>query len=217
MGMLTQYLIEQNKNLKVVEIDNESVTYLNQKWPELEVLSTDFLKMNLSEVFNGESFSLIGNFPYNISSQILFKALDYKEIVPDVAGMFQLELAQRVASEPHTKAYGVISVLFQAWYDIQIEFKISPGVFNPPPKVTSAVICAKRKDTSDIGCDQKLFTRIVKASFNQRRKTLANSLRQLNIPKEILNQNQFAKLRPENLSVSEFVDLTNSLHSEMDL
>jgi len=214
MGMLTQFLLnKKDYHVKVVEIDPESVSYLQQNYQDLEVMSNDFLKMDLSDVFDRNEFAIIGNFPYNISSQILFKALEYRHLVPNVAGMFQLELAERVASQPHSKSYGVISVLFQAFYDINIEFKISPSVFNPPPKVNSAVIFASRKAEDDISCDHKLFTRIVKMSFNQRRKTLANSLKQLNIPKEILNQNQFAKLRPENLSVSEFVQLTNDISS----
>jgi 16S rRNA (adenine1518-N6/adenine1519-N6)-dimethyltransferase len=216
-GMLTQFLLAQpDFNIKLVEIDKESVAYLTQHYPDVNISSEDFLRMNLNSVFDSEQFGVIGNFPYNISSQILFKVLEYKELVVNVAGMFQLELAQRIASAPHSKAYGVISVLFQAFYDIQLEFKISPKVFNPPPKVNSAVIFAQRRQNTDLACDTQLFTRIVKMSFNQRRKTIANSLKQLNIPKEILIQNQFAKLRPENLSVDEFVELTNSLHPELN-
>lgn len=216
-GMLTQFIQEiPDVRLEVVEIDKESVEYLNGHYPNLKVHNSDFLKMDLSTMYNGEPFAVIGNFPYNISSQILFKVLDFKENIPNVAGMFQLELAQRVASEPNCKAYGVISVLFQAFYDIQLEFKIPPTVFNPPPKVNSAVIFATRKSEIGLECDHKLFKQIVKMSFNQRRKTIANSLKQLNIPKEILIQNQFAKLRPENLSVQDFVELTNSLHSELN-
>jgi 16S rRNA (adenine1518-N6/adenine1519-N6)-dimethyltransferase len=216
-GMLTQFLLAQEGyHTKVVEIDKESVAYLTEHYPGLEILGNDFLRMELRPIFDSESFGVIGNFPYNISSQILFKVLDYRDLIANVAGMFQLELAQRIASAPNSKAYGVISVLFQAFYDIDIEFKISPGVFNPPPKVNSAVIFAQRRKNESLSCDHRLFTRIVKMSFNQRRKTIANSLKQLNIPKEILIQNQFAKLRPENLSVDDFVELTNSLHSEMN-
>jgi 16S rRNA (adenine1518-N6/adenine1519-N6)-dimethyltransferase len=216
-GMLTQFLLaKENTNLEVVEIDRESVDYLRKHYQQLPIHGSDFLKMDLSQLFGNESFAVIGNFPYNISSQILFKVLDFKSQIPNVAGMFQLELAQRVASAPNSKIYGVISVLFQAFYDIKLEFKIPPSVFNPPPKVNSAVIFATRKEASKLDCDHKLFKQIVKMSFNQRRKTIANSLKQLNIPKEILIQNQFAKLRPENLSVEQFVELTNSLHSELN-
>lgn len=211
MGVLTQYLIADGHDLRVVELDTESVDYLNVHYPELEgrIISADFLKLDLKEYFGDKAFCVIGNYPYNISSQILFKVLDYKDQVPCCSGMFQREVAQRVAAPPGSKTYGILSVLLQAWYDIEYLFTVPEHVFNPPPKVKSGVIKLTRNGVTDLGCDEKLFKTVVKTSFGQRRKTLRNSLRSMvgNNP-DVLNMPIFSK-RPEQLGVSEFIELTN--------
>ena len=208
MGVLTQYLIEnQLDKLQVVEIDTESVEFLKNKFPMLEghLVHGDFLKYDI----NGENAAVIGNFPYNISSQIFFQILKYRNNVSECVGMIQKEVAERIAAGPGSKTYGILSVLLQAWYDIEYLFTVHENVFNPPPKVKSAVIRLKRNNVKELGCDEKLFVTVVKQAFNQRRKTLRNSLRSL-IPTEIIDKEIFNK-RPEQLSVAEFVDLVKQL------
>lgn len=211
MGVLTQYLIADGHDLKVVELDTESVEYLNEHYPELDgrIISADFLKLNLTEIFGDREFCVIGNYPYNISSQILFKILDYKDQVPCCSGMFQREVAQRVAALPGSKTYGILSVLLQAWYDIEYLFTVPEHVFNPPPKVKSGVIKLTRNSVTDLGCDEKLFKTVVKTSFGQRRKTLRNSLRSMVQNDAEILQNPIFAMRPEQLSVAQFIELTN--------
>lgn len=209
MGVLTKYLLQREEfETWVVEVDRESVAYLNEHYPalSLRILSWDFLKIDLSERFT-EPVAVIGNFPYNISSQILFKVLENRDLVPEMVGMFQKEVAERIASKPGNKTYGILSVLVQAWYDIKYLFTVNPGVFNPPPKVKSAVIRLTRNKETKLGCDEKLFTEVVKAGFNQRRKTLRNALHAF----EIIPGNEahvFFTKRAEQLSVEDFVQLT---------
>jgi len=206
---------ESSRQLKAVEIDKESVEYLRKHFPQLGegLIEGDFLKMDLATVFPGE-YSVIGNFPYNISSQIFFKILDHKDIIPEVVCMIQKEVAERIAEKPGTKTYGILSVFLQAWYDIEYLFTVGSGAFNPPPKVQSAVIRLTRNSRTSLGCDDKLFRSIVKASFGQRRKTLRNSLKPLipaskrDGPASILTDPVF-ELRPERLGVEDFVRLTN--------
>lgn len=209
MGVLTQYLLAAEHDLKVVELDNESVDYLQQNFPALEgrIIPADFLKLNLKELFP-DKFCVIGNYPYNISSQIFFKVLDYKEQIPCCSGMIQKEVAERLASKPGNKAYGILSVLLQAWYDVEYLFTVSEYVFDPPPKVKSAVIRMVRNQRTSLGCDEGLFKSVVKTSFNQRRKTLRNSLKPL-LGKDYPQYDLpiFDK-RPEQLSVEQFVELT---------
>ena len=211
-GVLTRFLIPYSQNLKLVEIDTESVAYLNQRYPKFQknILSEDFLKMDLSKVYENQNFSIIGNFPYNISSQIVFRALEYREYVPFFCGMFQKEVAQRICEKPGTKAYGILSVLCQTYYHAQYHFNVSPAVFSPPPKVDSGVLSLKRKEDLIIDFDEKLLFRIVKTGFQQRRKTLRNSLKSLNIPKLTLEDNIF-DLRPEKLSAAQFIELTKKV------
>ena len=211
MGVMTQFLVEKPRPLKVVEIDRESVAYLKNTLPTLDIISGDFLRMDLSEVFGGQQFVLTGNYPYDISSQIFFKMLDNKDLIPCCTGMIQHEVAVRMAAPPGNKQYGILSVLIQAWYDVEYLFTVEPDVFNPPPKVQSAVIRMTRNQTTDLGCDEQLFRRVVKTTFNQRRKMLRVSLRQL-LPAECLSaiaESQFATLRPEQLTIPQFVELTN--------
>ena len=212
MGVLTQFLLTDQKNLKLVEIDKESVTYLNHKYPQMQknILNKDFLKMDLSKIFDGQAFGIIGNFPYNISSQIVFKALEYRQYLPFFCGMFQKEVAQRICENPGTKAYGILSVLCQTYYHTQYHFNVSPNVFSPPPKVDSGVLSLKRKEDLIIDFDEELLFKIVKTGFQQRRKTLRNSLKSLNIPKLILEDSIF-ELRPEKLSAAQFIELTKKV------
>ena len=208
MGVLTQYLIEdQLEKLQVVEIDKESVEFLKKKFPELEghLVLGDFLKYDMPDV----NIAVIGNFPYNISSQIFFQILKYRNNVSECVGMIQKEVAERIAAKPGSKTYGILSVLLQAWYDIEYLFTVHENVFNPPPKVKSAVIRLKRNNVKELGCDEQQFVAVVKQAFNQRRKTLRNSLRSL-IPAEIIDNEIFNK-RPEQLSVQEFIYLTKVL------
>ena len=209
MGVLTQYLLQDERfRTHAVELDEESVVYLHQHFPELEgrVYHEDFLKKDLSELFS-QPFALIGNFPYNISSQIFFKVLDHRQQIPEVVGMIQKEVAQRIASGPGNKVYGILSVLLQAFYDIEYLFTVPPGVFNPPPKVHSAVIRLRRNDTVKLDCDEKQFFRIVKQGFQNRRKTLRNALKPLNLSDEV-NSLPVMDKRAEQLSVDDFVALT---------
>ena len=215
MGVMTQFLVEKPRALKVVEIDRESVAFLNEHFPQLRenILGEDFLRMDLKRVFDGQSFVLTGNYPYDISSQIFFKMLDNKELIPCCTGMIQREVAQRIASQPGTKAYGILSVLIQAWYRVEYLFTVDENVFNPPPKVKSAVIRMTRNDVTDLGCDERLFRRVVKTVFNQRRKMLRVSLRQLFTNGDMPNVDFFTEeimtKRPEQLTISQFVELTN--------
>lgn len=209
MGVLTQFLLEAGHDLTVVELDMESVDYLNQNFPDLKgrIIAEDFLKLDLSKLFPGE-FCVIGNYPYNISSQIFFKVLDYKDQIPCCSGMLQKEVAERLAAGPGSKTYGILSVLLQAWYDVEYLFTVSEKVFDPPPKVKSAVLKMTRNDRKELGCDEKLFKTVVKTSFNQRRKTLRNSMKPLlgkDCPDYAL---PIFDKRPEQLSVEQFVELT---------
>ena len=209
MGVLTQFLLEAGHDLTVVELDMESVDYLNQNFPDLKgrIIAEDFLKLDLSKLFPGQ-FCVIGNYPYNISSQIFFKVLDYKDQIPCCSGMLQKEVAERLAAGPGSKTYGILSVLLQAWYDVEYLFTVSEKVFDPPPKVKSAVLKMTRNDRKELGCDEKLFKTVVKTSFNQRRKTLRNSMKPLlgkDCPDYAL---PIFDKRPEQLSVEQFVELT---------
>ena len=221
MGVLTQYLVEKPREVKAVEIDDESVAYLHATYPKLEgkILGEDFLRMDLHEVFGGRPFVLTGNYPYDISSQIFFKMLDYKDLIPCCTGMIQREVAQRIASEPGNKAYGILSVMIQAWYDVEYLFTVDEGVFNPPPKVKSAVIRMTRNGVEQLGCDEALFRRVVKTVFNQRRKMLRVSLKPLFAGGAMPGADFFAQdimtRRPEQLTVAQFVDLTNRVAEVM--
>ena len=257
MGVMTQYLVEKPRELKVVEIDRESVAYLkntifrgyegtevrgcengivageesnlapshprtlapsNTPPAASPIIEGDFLRMDLTKVFDGRPFVLTGNYPYDISSQIFFKMLDNKELIPCCTGMIQREVAQRMASAPGTKAYGILSVLIQAWYRVEYLFTVDEHVFNPPPKVKSAVIRMTRNDVTDLGCDERLFRRVVKTVFGQRRKMLRVSLRQLFAdvqPAEGFYQLPMMTRRPEQLSISEFVELTNIVAEQL--
>lgn len=214
MGVLTQYLLKKEDiSLKVVEIDSESVRYLLEHFPALAsgLYEADFLKMPLEKLFQ-DDFAVIGNFPYNISSQIFFKILDYRESVPEVVCMIQKEVAERLAAGPGSKTYGILSVLLQAWYDIEYLFTVGEGAFYPPPKVKSAVIRLTRNSRSDLGCDAEMFKQVVKTTFNQRRKTIRNSLKPILSSLPVLPQYiPYLDCRPEQLSVDEFVELTKSL------
>ena len=278
MGVMTQFLTEKPRPLKVVEIDRESVAYLKEKFPEFSggeeaisrceeeesrsevrgtryentsaaassgegnlvprtsylvprkkvprkneplkdraIISGDFLRMDLTEVFSGQPFVLTGNYPYDISSQIFFKMLDNKELIPCCTGMIQHEVAVRMAAQPGNKQYGILSVLIQAWYDVEYLFTVEPGVFNPPPKVQSAVIRMTRNQVTDLGCDWPLFRRVVKTVFNQRRKMLRVSLRQL-LDKDsslFTLHSSLLTLRPEQLTIPQFVELTNLVAAEL--
>lgn len=221
MGVLSQYLLEREDiDLKMIEIDRESVDYLLTHFPKASgrVIEGDFLKMNLSYFFPG-TFAVIGNFPYNISSQIFFRIIDHKDSIPQVVCMIQKEVAERIAEQPGSKTYGILSVLLQAWYDIEYLFTVGEGAFNPPPKVKSAVIRLRRNSRTKLGCDEKLFKTIVKTGFNQRRKTLRNSLKPLIADKAAREawtpeqstdflSNPVFELRPERLSVEDFIALT---------
>lgn len=221
MGVMTQYLKEKPRPFKVVEIDRESVAYLAERWPDFtpQVVSGDFLRMDLNEVFGGRQFVLTGNYPYDISSQIFFKMLDNKELIPCCTGMIQREVALRIASEPGTKAYGILSVLIQAWYDTEYLFTVDETVFSPPPKVKSAVIRMTRNAVTDLGCDESLFKRVVKTVFNQRRKMLRVSLKQIFNGSNPASADFFTHTimtkRPEQLSVQQFVELTNMVDAEL--
>ena len=210
MGVLTQHLLTKDFITHVVELDRESVSYLQAAYPQLSqrIYSADFLKLNL-ETITDQSFALIGNFPYNISTQILFKALDYKDQIPEIVGMFQKEVAERVASGPGNKKYGIISVLLQAYYNIEYLFTVDENVFDPPPKVKSGVIRLLRNNEKKLKCNEKFFKQVVKQAFSQRRKTLRNALKLL-IGKSEFND-PMLELRAERLSVKDFVYLTNQL------
>ena len=209
MGVLTQYLLErEDVDLKAVELDGESVDYLLTHFAGMQgrLLQADFLRLDLHRVFTGQ-YRVIGNFPYNISSQIFFKILDDKDRIPEVVCMIQKEVAERIAEKPGSKTYGILSVLLQAWYDIEYCFTVGPGAFAPPPKVQSAVIRLTRNSRTDLGCDEKLFKTVVKTAFNQRRKTLRNALKPL-LADKLIDAPELLELRAERLGVEDFVELT---------
>ena len=230
MGVLTQYLLPKGRGVKVVEIDTESVAYLREHMPQLggDILEADFLRMSLDEAFAGQPFVLTGNYPYNISSQIFFHMLEYRDLIPCCTGMIQREVAQRIAAGPGSRTYGILSVLLQAWYSVEYLFTVDEHVFCPPPKVKSAVIRLTRNSTTSLPCDERLFRRVVKTTFNQRRKTLRNNIRPLLT--QIDNEQRQAGIaphdhtawlardifqkRPEQLSVQDFIQLTLSLQEE---
>ena len=213
MGVMTQFLVTKPRPVKAVEIDKESVAYLNEKFPKLRenIIGQDFLRMDLNEIFDGNQFVLTGNYPYDISSQIFFKVLDWRDRITCCSGMLQKEVAERIAAKPGSKTYGILSVLLQAWYDIEYLFTVDEHVFNPPPKVKSGVIRLRRNGVKTLDCDEKRLKAVVKTSFGQRRKTLRNSLRSMARRPEVLQEEIFNK-RPEQLSVAEFVRLTNLLN-----
>jgi 16S rRNA (adenine1518-N6/adenine1519-N6)-dimethyltransferase len=215
MGVLTQFLLQNPLiDLKAVEVDGESVEYLHQHFPQLNVLEGDFLKLDLSTLFN-HKFFVIGNFPYNISSQIFFKMLDNKDSIPCLAGMIQKEVAERIAAPAGSKTYGILSVLMQAYYKIEYLFTVHEHVFDPPPKVKSAVIRFTRNDVTQIKCNEQLFKSVVKTAFNQRRKTLRNSLLPLVEKGNPLFADPLFDLRPERLDVAAFIDLTNRVEKAL--
>ena len=227
MGVLTQFLARKGRQLSVVEIDAESVAFLSERYgwevttqpvapttpPSPQIIAADFLRMDLGQLFGGRPFVLTGNYPYDISSQIFFKMLDSRDLIPCCTGMIQREVALRMAAAPGSKQYGILSVLMQAWYDVDYLFTVEPSVFCPPPKVQSAVIRLTRNETIDLGCDEQLFRRVVKATFGQRRKMLRVSLRQLfgqqHTPPPSFFQHDIMTCRPEQLTIAQFVNLTN--------
>lgn len=212
MGILSDFLLGRNDlETFLIDIDVESIAFLDKKYPQLgeRLISGDFLKLDLATIFKGK-FAVIGNFPYNISSQILFKILEHKDQVVEMVGMFQKEVAERCAAKPGSKEYGILSVLLQAYYDINYLFTVKPGTFNPPPKVNSGVIRLSRNGVENLPCDEKLFWRTVKAGFNQRRKTLRNALSGT-VPKDKMDNHHFFDKRAEQLSVDDFVALTQHL------
>ena len=211
MGVLTQFLLKNpNINLTAIELDRESVAYLHEWYPELNLIEGDFLKMDLNEVFNGRQFVLTGNYPYNISSQIFFRMLDNMELIPCCTGMLQREVAQRICSGPGNKDYGILSVFIQAWYDTEYLFTVNENVFDPPPKVKSGVIRLQRNSRRQLGCNEALFRKIVKCTFGMRRKMLRNSLRQVYEKDSPLPADcPYLDKRPEQLSVEDFIRLTN--------
>ena len=210
MGVLTQYILASGRELDVVEIDTESVAWLRSHMPALDghIIEGDFLRLPLDTIFGGRPFALIGNYPYNISSQIFFHMLEYRDHVPFCSGMLQREVAERIAAAPGSRTRGILSVLLQLWYDVRYLFTVPPGVFNPPPKVHSGVIELKRNSRLDAGCDERLLRTVVKTAFGQRRKTLRNSLRGLLPPGAQLPDSPMMAMRPEQLSVDQFVELT---------
>lgn len=224
MGVLTQFLLPKGRETKVVEIDFESVRYLRDTHPELEdcIIEDDFLKMHLERTFSGRQFVLTGNYPYNISSQIFFKLLDYRHLIPLCTGMIQKEVAERLAAPPGCKAYGILSVLVRLWYSVDYLFTVEPAVFNPPPKVRSAVVRLTRNERTDCGCDERLLRRVVKTTFGQRRKMLRGTLRPLlaaldaEAGRPVADHAEFfasplLTRRPEQLDIPDFIALTNDI------
>lgn len=212
MGVLTKYLLKKNLTTSVIEIDRESIEYLNVHFLNLSkrIINADFLKIDIQSIFNGEQFAIIGNFPYNISTQIVFKTLENRDLIPEFSGMFQKEVAQRIAEKSGSKKYGILSVLTQAFYDVEYLFTVPPTVFNPPPKVESGVIRLIRKEDYSLPVDVSFFFKVVKTAFNQRRKTLRNSLKTFQLSDKLREDVIFA-LRPEQLSVHQFIELTKKL------
>jgi len=215
MGVLTKYLLEKPIDTYVIEIDTESVTYLDENYPKLKdrIISKDFLKYNINEIFDGRQFAIIGNFPYNISTQIVFRALEYRHQIPEFAGMFQKEVAERICEKKGTKAYGILSVLVQAFYDAEYLFTVSETVFIPPPKVKSGVLRLRRKENYTLPCSEKMFFTVVKTGFQQRRKTLRNSLKTLNLS-DNLREDAIFDLRPEQLTVAQFIEITQKIEAD---
>lgn len=216
MGILSDILLErEDLQTFLIDIDVESFNFLREKYPQLgdRLINGDFLKLSFESIFPGK-FAVIGNFPYNISSQILFRILENRENIVEMVGMFQKEVAERCASKPGTKEYGILSVLIQAYYDIDYLFTVKPGTFNPPPKVNSGVIRLSRNEVESLDCDEKLFWRVVKAGFNQRRKTLRNALAVV-LPKDKMGEHPFYDKRAEQLSVADFVAFTQFINSKL--
>lgn len=216
MGVLTKYLLKKGPELHVVEIDTESVAYLQENYPSLQgrIHEQDFLKYDISSVFEGQQFAIIGNFPYNISSQIVFKMLELREFIPEFGGMFQKEVAQRMCEKEGSKTYGILSVLVQAFYEAEYLFTVPPTVFDPPPKVDSGVLRFVRKQDFSLPCDEKLFFKVVKTAFQQRRKTLRNSLKVFQLPEDLKEDSIFGQ-RPEQLSTAAFIELTLRIEREL--
>ncbi len=214
MGVLTDFLAKKGHDLTVVELDRESVAFLRRNRPSLQdrIIEADFLALDLDKLYD-KPFCVIGNYPYNISSQIFFKVLEHRDKIICCSGMLQKEVAERIAAPPGSKTYGILSVLLQAWYDIEYLFTVDEHVFNPPPKVKSGVIRLRRNSTTELGCDERMFRNVVKTAFGQRRKMLRNSLRSFADNPEILADEIFSR-RPEQLSVNEFIRLTNILNKE---
>lgn len=212
MGVLTKYLLQKKTDIHVIEIDTESVAYLQEHYPALDgkIHEKDFLKYDVSEIFQDDQFAIIGNFPYNISSQIVFKMLELRDYIPEFSGMFQKEVAKRICEKEGSKTYGILSVLVQAFYEAEYLFTVPPSVFNPPPKVDSGVLRLSRKENFSLPCDEKLFFRVVKTAFQQRRKTLRNSLKIFNLPDDLKEDIIFTK-RPEQLSTGQFIELTQKI------
>lgn len=212
MGVLTKYLLEKETEVHVIEIDTESVEFLESNYLHLRgrIHEKDFLKFDLSEIFRDEQYAIIGNFPYNISTQIVFKVLELREQIPEFSGMFQKEVAKRICEKEGNKTYGILSVLTQAFYEAEYLFTVPPSVFNPPPKVDSGVLRLTRKENYTLPCDEKLFFRVVKTAFNQRRKTLRNSLKIFNLP-DNLREDAIFGLRPEQLGFQQFIELTQKI------
>ncbi|HIB36828.1 16S rRNA (adenine(1518)-N(6)/adenine(1519)-N(6))-dimethyltransferase RsmA [Mesonia sp.] len=221
-GVLTKYILQKGKNVIAADLDTESIEYLNQSFAldhpsistkNFQVIEADFLKMNLENLFNGEPFAITGNFPYNISSQIVFKAIENKELVPEFTGMFQKEVAQRICEKEGSKTYGILSVLTQAYFDAEYLFTVPPSVFNPPPKVDSGVLRLIRKTDYSLPVEEKLFFRVVKTAFQQRRKTLRNSLKSFDLSPQLKEDSIFGQ-RPEQLSVDQFLELTQKIQHD---
>ena len=215
MGVLTKYLLDKPTNTYVIEIDTESVAYLDANYPKLKdkIISKDFLKYNINEIFEGKQFAIIGNFPYNISTQIVFRTLEFRHQIPEFSGMFQKEVAERICEKKGSKTYGILSVLAQAFYDAEYLFTVDEHVFNPPPKVKSGVMRLRRKEDFSLPCGEKLFFTVVKTAFQQRRKTLRNSLKTLNLS-DNLREDKVLDLRPEQLSVEDFIALTQKIEAD---
>lgn len=223
-GVLTKYLLLRNSNLIAMDVDTESIKYLNETFPlehpkvfegdgSFKVIEADFLNFDIQTIFGAEQFGITGNFPYNISTQIVFKMLELRDQVPEFSGMFQKEVAQRICSKEGSKAYGILSVLVQAFYDAEYLFTVQPDVFDPPPKVQSGVLRLTRKEDFELSCDEQLFHRVVKTAFNQRRKTLRNSLKTFDLS-DILKEDTIFDLRPEQLSVADFIALTKKIAND---
>jgi len=215
MGVLTKYLLDKPTTTYVIEIDTESVTYLDANYPKLKdkIISKDFLRYDIKEIFEGKQFAIIGNFPYNISTQIVFRALEFRHQIPEFSGMFQKEVAERICEKKGSKTYGILSVLAQAFYDAEYLFTVDEHVFNPPPKVKSGVMRLRRKEDFSLPCGEKLFFTVVKTAFQQRRKTLRNSLKTLNLS-DNLREDKVLDLRPEQLSVEDFIALTQKIEAD---
>ena len=215
MGVLTKYLLDKPTNTYVIEIDTESVAYLDANYSKLKdkIISKDFLKYNINEIFEGKQFAIIGNFPYNISTQIVFRTLEFRHQIPEFSGMFQKEVAERICEKKGSKTYGILSVLAQAFYDAEYLFTVDEHVFNPPPKVKSGVMRLRRKEDFSLPCGEKLFFTVVKTAFQQRRKTLRNSLKTLNLS-DNLREDTILDLRPEQLSVEDFIALTQKIEAD---